>query len=182
MNISKKWFISASIVGSIVMLALLLCLVGTSTAQAMSRDGEIHQDEVPDFNPTSSPPIDYKIPTTCSGCDCGYCDGEPLVIVIFPAYAQSDREGRASGQTSLQLSGGTYQLAFEAVNEILRDAEQQPTGVVLRGRGSTSGSSFDFTYTIRQPRGQCCAVEILAPELHPSGGVRFEVPGTLRFE
>ena len=100
---------------------------------------------------------------------------------------RSNPDGRASGQGNLQYKGSSFVLDFDRVEQVLLNPDQTPVGAVFSGQGSTSESGqtekFSFTYiAMNMSDGGCCTIEIRAPEIDRSGAIRFQAPGTLRFE
>lgn len=181
MYVTKKGSISLVGIFGIGMLTLLLCLLGNAPVQAASEDAVTEQETISSADPQQPPKVYYTFYLT----DPYWYDLNWHLIDggLVEAEAQSDETGRVSGQASLQLAT-PYRLEFAQVETILRDANQTPIGVRINGRGATAnGRAFSFIYTTqRSSDGRCCVVEIWAPELHASGGVRFEAAGELRFE
>jgi hypothetical protein len=103
----------------------------------------------------------------------------------FRVNVSNNRNGRTNGKAKLQLDEATVELEITAVDAILYESDI-PIGVALRGRGTrlSEGQTvvFEATHVVQQgPNGECCLVQILGEEVHPSGGVRFEARGKLEF-
>lgn len=175
---NRQWSFSLMGIVSVVLLVALFYLVGSSTALAADAAAVVQQatDDVP--------VLWYPIPLT-----------DPFTIqdnfgnLLGTGLVQGQVEGRddysAEGQVSLQLVT-SLQLVFAHVDQILVDANQHPIGAILSGRGTKNDNgrdvNFNFTFIVRRTaEGVCCSVQILAPEIHESGGIRFTGPGELRF-
>ena len=182
MRNNRQWSLSLMGIVSVVLLAAVFYLVGSSSALAADATAMVQQ------NPNDTPQsFLYRLPLT-----------DPLTIqdnfgnLLGTGVVQGQVEGRendsAEGQILISSLFGLpmLQLVFAHVDEILVDANQHPVGAVLSGRGTKNDNghdeSFDFALLVHYlPDGDCCSVQILAPEIHESGGIRFEGPGDLRF-
>ena len=173
MTLSRNWSIPLVGVFGVTMLATLLTLMGGIAVEAAGAS---------------------SIPQVYHGGYCGppyltdpWCYADNAQPIIWNADAESDPDGRASGQGNLQYKDSSFVLDFGRVEQVLLNDEQTPIGAVFSGQGSTSESGqtkkFSFTYmAMDMSDGSCCTIEIWTPEIDRSGAIRFQAPGTLHFE
>lgn len=175
MVLKRKWSITLVGMFSITLLAMLLMLVGGASVQAASGQ---------------------SVPRVFYDGDCGppyltdpYCFAGNAHPIIWDAHAEGNPDGRASGHGDLQYKDSSFVLTFGRVEQVLFDADQIPTGAVFSAQVTVSeGDVLDeladggYYVNVDTTADGCCAVEIHAPESGRGSAIRFQAPGTLRFE
>jgi hypothetical protein len=201
MQRSKLGAICLATMVGLAMIVVSLALLGVSPAQAQGIPANASPTTAanvtkpnPERDPTRisyqiwlTDPLYFSFTSPEQEAEVFDRNGNQLGMGTFKAETRDD-EPALIGSLSLSLpASASFELTIDQTEEILFDAEQNPVGVVLRGQGTKTRNghvtNFEATHIVQYlPNGQCCLVEIFADALNSSGGMRFQVDGSLRFE
>ncbi len=133
------------------------------------------------------PAPDGTIFVDSNGCPCEIdSDNDGLIDALWEASGQGRTEpdsGPFEGQAVLSTSDATTVFTFENVDQVIRDENDTPVGIVLSGRGLKSNSrgnkEFRFSAVVERVPG--------APErlnlqiLGPGVSIQFQADGRLTY-